>query len=766
MTMYVLRGTGPDGTPIDCELSDAELVLGRSPDSDIVIGDPLVSGRHARIVVTDGQVRLDDLNSRNGTFVNDQRVQATTQLTPGDRIRVGGWTAELVSRDNGAEVPPTQLVGVTATAPAPAIDATVPEAIAPSPSPVVVLRGPNIERILADGQLTIGRAPTCDIVVDSPRVSREHARIKTRGRAFMLEDLTSRNGTYLNGERVEAAELSPGDEVTIGGIGLIVVDTASSRARVARQAEVVMPATELEVDEPLIVGRAPGVVPPELLERPIISEAALAAAGVDVTVAEYAALGAGLGSFMWVDLLRNSGVADGDVLVVGPEDKPYARYARLCQNSQIPSHERLRSNSESCPDNLWGFPSYGVREIWHDVSHGRLGEASNILWSLFGEPALAQTYTPRSGEVFRSIDREAQRIGWHRMWRRGRVRAIRKSQEGHLVAIVSESDEHRRKHTAIACRFLHLAMGYPAIQLLPDLATYRETYHDDRHVVNAYESHDHVYEQLRAKGGTVLLRGRGIVASRILQRVWEERHRNPNISVVHLHRSRLTRGHRYGWSRRLVEDQWECQPFNWPKGCWTGEHLQTLLHSSHDERKQLLDLWGGTTTADRHDWKRIIRDGLRDGWYRSEFGTVKDVSPSPGGGTITHISSILGGGGTLELHADFIVDCTGAVHDPLRNPVLADLKQTYQVAFNRLQHMQVSDTFEVEGLRHHDARAFACGVTTLGGPHAAVDSFLGLQYAAMRSVDAMQQYKPKGLHRLDGMYSLGQWLKWARGAQP
>jgi len=145
---------------------------------------------------------------------------------------------------------------------------------------------------------------------------------------------------------------------------------------------------------------------------------------------------------------------------------------------------------------------------------------------------------------------------------------------------------------------------------------------------------------------------------------------------------------------------------------------------------------------------------------------VKDVSPRLGGGTVTHIASILGGGGTLELQADFVVDCTGAVHDPLRNPILADLKQTYDVALNRLQHLQVSDTFEVEGLRHRDSRAYACGVTTLGGPHAAVDSFLGLQYGAMRAVDAMQRSGPKGLRRLDGLYSLAQWSRWARGAQP
>ena len=75
----------------------------------------------------------------------------------------------------------------------------------------------------------------------------------------------------------------------------------------------------------------------------------------------------------------------------------------LCRNSQIPLHERLRSNSDSCPDNIWGFPGYAVREIWGAIRRLHLRHAARTAWEIFGEPAIAATYTPRAGDVFDSI---------------------------------------------------------------------------------------------------------------------------------------------------------------------------------------------------------------------------------------------------------------------------------------------------------------------------------------------------------------------------
>ena len=639
--------------------------------------------------------------------------------------------------------------------------------------------GTPAELELTAGALVIGRATSCDLVLESTRISRNHARLTVEGDAVTIEDLGSRNGTFVNGEQVSSAGLRTGDRISIADVTLTLRAEGGADQEVAASADgtvIFMPTEIMDREATQVLapaepprpapGREPGLVSDEVIAKPVISEAELVANGVEVKVTEYIALGGGLGSFVWVDTLRNSGVAAEDITVVGNEAEPYGRYRRLVQNSQIPDHERLRSNSDSCPDNIWGFPGYAAREIWSDLTRGRIFSAAGLAWMIFGEPTIAPTYTPQTAAAWTSIDRESLRIGWAQMLLRGRIRYLRKSEEGRLVAIVSQSDAQRRRHVAVAGRFLQIALGYPALQFLPDLAEFREKYNDRTRVVNAYENHAHVYDKLRRDGGTVVLRGRGIVASRIIQRLYQERRNNDKIVVIHLHRSRLRGGHSFGPSRRQVRDEFEFQPFNWPKAAWGGETRAQLESANDEERKRLLEIWGGTTTANRPDWIRIVRTGLTQGWYRPEYGVVREVSLGPEGKVITQISSALAGGGDIHLEADFVIDCTGLIPSPERAPVLKDLIETYGVTRNPLGRLAVSNDFEIESLRHQDCHVYASGAMTLGGPYAPVDSFLGLQYAALRAVKHMVQFRPKGLRNLNGLYSFGQWLKWARGRAP
>ncbi|MCE9671492.1 FHA domain-containing protein [Myxococcus stipitatus] len=71
----------------------ADMAIGRSPSCDIPLRDDQVSRKHAQLSVLDGQVRLKDLDSRNGTLVNGARISAEVVLVPGDRVRVGATTA-------------------------------------------------------------------------------------------------------------------------------------------------------------------------------------------------------------------------------------------------------------------------------------------------------------------------------------------------------------------------------------------------------------------------------------------------------------------------------------------------------------------------------------------------------------------------------------------------------------------------------------------------------------------------------------------------
>lgn len=591
--------------------------------------------------------------------------------------------------------------------------------------------GATERRTIAAGETVIGRDPSADLILDDPQVSRLHAALQASTDAVILTDRGSRNGTYVNGDRIDTVELQPGDSLALGSATFEV----HSLAPAATVADVVTDAgtvlldalPEVEVDGATVVEAPPapmeagtvveaprefpeaatpqaasaaaGVVTDEMLASPTLSEAALQAAGVEVRQTEFAALGGGIGSFVWVDLLRSSGVPAADITVVGRDEHSFARYRRLCANSQIPDHERLRSHSESCPDNVWGFPGYALRESWGAFRRGRLPSAIAPLWGVFGEPVLGQTWTPRASDVFDSMEREESRIGWESMRLSGRIRAIRKSDNGRLLGVVSLSEGGARRYVVVSARFLHLAVGYPAIQLLPELGELRERTGDRERVVNAYEEHGHVYRDLTANGGSLLIRGRGIVASRIIQRLVEAREQNPNIQIIHLHRSRIQRGSSFGRASRRVTDQFETQPFNWPKACWGGELRRQLEAADDPERKRLLDIWGGTTTADRKDWRDMIRCGTREGWYRAEYGAVDSVDIVDGK-VVTEVSSRLGGGGTLELSVDYVVDCTGLVAGLDRSPLLHDLTTTYDLPRNPIGRLAVSNDFELEAMQN------------------------------------------------------------------
>src|SRR3954465_6119830 len=83
---------------------------------------------------------------------------------------------------------------------------------------LVVKRGPNAgSNFLIDKDVTTaGRHPESDIFLDDVTVSRRHPEIRRQGARFSLHDNGSLNGTYVNRQRVDEAELASGDELQIG----------------------------------------------------------------------------------------------------------------------------------------------------------------------------------------------------------------------------------------------------------------------------------------------------------------------------------------------------------------------------------------------------------------------------------------------------------------------------------------------------------------------------------------------------------------------
>jgi hypothetical protein len=74
--------------------------------------------------------------------------------------------------------------------------------------------------LLAGERMTIGRSRECELVVDDPNVSRQHAEVRKTIEGWMIVDLGSTNGVKVNGRRVHEEVLRPGDKITLGLVEL------------------------------------------------------------------------------------------------------------------------------------------------------------------------------------------------------------------------------------------------------------------------------------------------------------------------------------------------------------------------------------------------------------------------------------------------------------------------------------------------------------------------------------------------------------------
>jgi len=82
-------------------------------------------------------------------------------------------------------------------------------------------------------QIVLGRARECDVVLEGRLISRQHAAIIRSEQSYVLKDLNSHNGTFLNGRRIgEPSALHDGDQIELGGIGrLVFIDNDATRTR-------------------------------------------------------------------------------------------------------------------------------------------------------------------------------------------------------------------------------------------------------------------------------------------------------------------------------------------------------------------------------------------------------------------------------------------------------------------------------------------------------------------------------------------------------
>ncbi len=203
-----LRLIGRDGReyPVTCAM-----LLGRSPECSIVIDEAGVSRHHAQVEIIEGKTILKDLGSRNGTFVNDIRIETPMEIKAGDRIRLHDIPFTIKAADP-AGVNPT---GVFESGPADDGPKTVSYQ---SLQLYSIVRSDNGAEIGVGRILKIGRDPNNEVPL--PRdtsASQVHAKLELLNGQVVLTDLGSSNGTWVNGVRITTpVYLTHGDKFRIG----------------------------------------------------------------------------------------------------------------------------------------------------------------------------------------------------------------------------------------------------------------------------------------------------------------------------------------------------------------------------------------------------------------------------------------------------------------------------------------------------------------------------------------------------------------------
>ena len=242
---------------------------------------------------------------------------------------------------------------------------------------------------------------------------------------------------------------------------------------------------------------------------------------------------------------------------------------------------------------------------------------------------------------------------------------------------------------------MHLAVGYPGSYSCPiskRTARSIRTTHGCQRVRPA---------RARLRGanrhrGTVVVRGGGIVASRVLQRLIDDRDSHgAQTQILHLFRTFVDGAHGpHVFMRRRGGNGWSFQGFNWPKAAWGGQ-IKARLESSRATTERSSTR---RSEARRHrdgSCGGAARPGASRGWYKTFVGEVDSVVPGDGQ-VITRVRTA---DGRLEIPAHYVIDATGLEADIREHRLLADLMDHSGAGRNRIGRLDVERNFEVRGTR-------------------------------------------------------------------
>lgn len=188
----------------DVWLVEPAVMVGSDASCQAVLKRDGVQPRHIQIQIKGDQLTLVNLANDKGLLVNGKHVDGQVSIQTGDEVLFAGMNLVIADPKNDIK-PATQAVSSGW-----AIRAKH-SALANKVYPIT-------------SDTTIGRAPECDLNFSVTHLSRKHAQLYIRNGQFMVKDLGSANGTFVNGNRLEGeARLNAGDELRLDTLSFTVV---------------------------------------------------------------------------------------------------------------------------------------------------------------------------------------------------------------------------------------------------------------------------------------------------------------------------------------------------------------------------------------------------------------------------------------------------------------------------------------------------------------------------------------------------------------
>ena len=183
-------------------ITKERIVIGRGAEADLRVPETLrfVSNAHAEVIKKEAGYFIRDLDSTNGTLVNNQLIRPEQSYPLGNQavVRIG---------DDRYGI----SIGLTFINPTGASDSVAGLMQA---APATLMTKTNM--------ILIGRLENCDLTLDHPEVSRRHAMVRQVGETYIIEDLDSSNGTFVNDQAIKRAELHEGDLIRISKYVLLL----------------------------------------------------------------------------------------------------------------------------------------------------------------------------------------------------------------------------------------------------------------------------------------------------------------------------------------------------------------------------------------------------------------------------------------------------------------------------------------------------------------------------------------------------------------